>query len=174
MGIPKFYIDIHNLLMKFFKNGPECISDILNESLWLNDNIMVNKDYLQLKSWVNNAISQIRNILNEYGEFLKHEELKQKYNITTTFLQTIQVQKNIPTQWIKTKHCRITKNIHNITDEIYIKINNSLLLVSKTTCKSYYWYIINQDKHRPNAIKKWSTIYQEFNNASKKIWERIF
>ncbi len=87
--------------MKFFKNGPECISDILNELLLLNDNIMVNKNYPYLKSWENNGISQIRDILNENGEFLKHEELKQKYNITTTFLQTTQVQNSIPTPWIQ-------------------------------------------------------------------------
>ncbi len=110
MSIPNFYIEIHNVFMKFFKNGPECISDILNESLWLNDNIMVNKNYLYLKNWENNGISQVRDILNENGEFLTHEELKQKYNITT-FLQTIQVQKCIPTSWIQnTKHCRITTN----------------------------------------------------------------
>ncbi len=157
------------------KCGPECISDILNESLWLNDNIMVNKNYLYLKSWENNGISQVRDILNENGEFLTHEELKPNYNITTTFLQTIQVQKSIPTPWIQnTKHCKITKNIHIITDGIYIKINNSLLPVSKTTCKSYYWHIINQDKHRLNIIKKWSTMYPEFNNASQKIWKRMF
>ncbi len=70
MSIPNFYIDIHNLFMTFFKNGPECISDILNESLWLNDNIRVNKNYLYLKSWENNGISQIRDVLNEIGEFL--------------------------------------------------------------------------------------------------------
>ncbi len=93
MSITNFYIDIHNLFMKFFKNGPECTSDILSESLWLNDNIMVNKNYLNLKSWENNGISQIRDILNEIDEFLKHEALKQKYNIITTFPQTIQVQK---------------------------------------------------------------------------------
>ncbi len=93
MSKPNFYIEIHNLLMKFFKHGPECISDILNESLRVNDNIMVNKTYLYFKSWENNGILQVRDILNENGEFLKHEELKQKYNITITFLQTIQVQK---------------------------------------------------------------------------------
>ncbi len=80
---------------------------------------MVNKNYLYLKSWENNGISQFRDILNENGEFLTHEELKQKYNITTTFLQTIQVQKSIPTPWIqKTKHCRITANMHNIKNGI--------------------------------------------------------
>ncbi len=135
---------------------------------------MVNKNYLYLKSWENNGISQVRDILNENGEFFTHEELKQKYN-NTTFLQTIKVQKSIPTSWIqKTKQCRITKTyIHNITNGIYIKINNSFLPVSKTTCKIYYWHIINQDKHRPNKIKKCSTIYPEFNNVSQKIWERF-
>ncbi len=147
MSIPNFYIEIHNLFMKFFKNGPECISDILNESLWLNDNIMVNKNYLYLKSWENNSISQVRDIFKRKWSISYHEELKQKYNITTTFLQAIQVQQSIPTSWIqKTKHCRITTNIHSITNGIYIKINNSLSPVSETLYKSYYCHIINQDK----------------------------
>ncbi len=138
ISIPNFDIHIHNLFMKFFKNGQECISDIINESLWLNDNIMVNTNYLYLKSWENNGISQIRDILNENGEFLKHEELKQKYNITTTFLQTIQVQtKHSNTMDTKNKQCRITKNIHNTTDGIYLKNNSSLLPVSKKPCESH-------------------------------------
>ncbi len=62
---------------------------------------MINKTYLYLKSWQNNGISQITDILNENGEFLKHEKLKPKYNIRRTFLQTIQVQKSIPTPWIQ-------------------------------------------------------------------------
>ncbi len=64
--------------MKFFKNRPECISDILNESLWLNDDIMVKNIYLYLKRWENNGVSQVRYVLNKNGEFLTHEELKQK------------------------------------------------------------------------------------------------
>ncbi len=38
-------------------------------------NIMVNKNYLYLKSWENNGISQVRDMLNENGEFFTHEEL---------------------------------------------------------------------------------------------------
>ncbi len=60
---------------------------------------MVNNNYLDLylKRWENNGISQVKDILNDNGECLTHEELKQKYNITTTFLQNVQVQKSIPT-----------------------------------------------------------------------------
>ncbi len=101
MSIPNFYIEIHNLFMKFFENGPECISDILNELLWLNDNIIVNKIFLYLTSWENNAISQVRDILNENGEFLTHEEIvKTKIQYHNNLSPNYRSTKSIPTSWI--------------------------------------------------------------------------
>ncbi len=41
--IPTFYLEIHNLFMKYFKNEPNNLINILAQQLWINCYIIVNK-----------------------------------------------------------------------------------------------------------------------------------
>ncbi len=83
-------MDIHNLYMKYFKQQPETIKEITDQSLWLNEYIKINKKYVYFKNWEIKEI-QISDIIDNSGKLLTHEELKTKYNIKTNFLQTIQI-----------------------------------------------------------------------------------
>ncbi len=82
--------------MNDFKTEPNNILQILNQSLWLNKYITVNKKFLHIQSWKNKGINQVKDILNEKYEFLNHDELKQQYNIDTSFLLTLQIHDTIP------------------------------------------------------------------------------
>ncbi len=95
INIPTFYTDIHHLYMKFFKTEPENINEISNQSLLLNSSITINNYYIYVKNWEICGITYIKDILNNNESFLTQKKLKIKYNITTTFLQTIQIQKRI-------------------------------------------------------------------------------
>ncbi len=75
--------------------------DILNQSVWLNNNVTTNKEFLYWKSWEDQGIAHVKDILNDHNLYLTHEELKNKYNIKTTFLDTLNIQNSIPTDWIK-------------------------------------------------------------------------
>ncbi len=97
--MPSFYSEIHTIYMNHFKKEPDNILQILNQSLWFNKYLTVNKKSLHVKSWENKGINQVRDILNEKCEFLNNEELKQQYNIDTSFLLTLQVQATIPKTW---------------------------------------------------------------------------
>ncbi len=57
--------------MNHFKKESDNILRILNQSLWLNKYITVNKKSLHIKSWENKGIK-------EKCEFLNLEELKQQ------------------------------------------------------------------------------------------------
>ncbi len=83
--------------MKFFKTEIEHINEILNQSLWINSSITVNNNYIYVKNWENCGYT--KDILNKNGSYLTHKELKIKYNITTTLLQTIPIEKSIPRKW---------------------------------------------------------------------------
>ncbi len=54
--IPKFYLDIHNLYMIFFKQKRETIKDINDQSLWLN--------------WENKGINKRSDIIYNSGKLL--------------------------------------------------------------------------------------------------------
>ncbi len=69
--------------MKYFKQKPETIKEITDQSLWLNEYIKINKKYVYFKNW---EIKEIHKI---------------KYNIKTSFLQTIQIHKSISHPWLE-------------------------------------------------------------------------
>ncbi len=48
--IPTFYLDIHNLYMKFVIQKPETTKEIIDQSLWLNEYIKINKSMHILKT----------------------------------------------------------------------------------------------------------------------------
>ncbi len=91
----------------------------------------------------NGGINYIKDILNNNGSFLAHKELKIKYNITSTFLQIIQIQKSIPRTWRQIlKKCTTTSNINNKEDSIPIKIDNKHITINKVKYGDYYWQLI--------------------------------
>ena len=56
--------------MNHFKKEPDNILQILNQSLWLNKYITVNKKFVHIKSWENKGINQVKDMLNEKCDFL--------------------------------------------------------------------------------------------------------
>ncbi len=161
--------------MSLFKQEAINTKEILDQSLWLNQNISINNKYVDFFffKWENNGISYLRHILNGQCEPLTHNELKQKYHINTTFLQTTLKHKCIAKQWLcKLKNCNNIAQIHKL--DIKLKVNKKYTSITKITCKDFYWHIINKQKHTSTNIKKWCTICTGFNNAEVSIWNRIF
>ncbi len=62
----------------------------------------------------------------------------------------------------------------NITSENIIKINNKMKAMEKVTCKELYWHLINIDVYNPSLVKKWSSQYPIFKEASTNVRPRIF
>ena len=172
-NIPTFYKMVHKIYMKYFKKEPTTLTEILEESLWLNERIKARKNYIYFKSWEKRGILTIRNLFNEYGILLKHNELKEKYDIPTTFLQTIQIHKSIPSKWIE-KINSINNALPPGNTTIKIKINNNQKYLNMISSKEFYWHIINTITHTPTCIPKWSETYTSLSNTSNQEWKNIF
>ncbi len=140
---------MHMLYIKYFKLGPVNLMDILTQSLWLNNNVTTNKELLYWKAWGEQGIAQLKDVLNNHNLYLTHEELKNKYNIRTTFLDTLNIQNSIPGNWIKhIKNSSITvSKAHN-----NIFINNRLVDLKKCKCNEFYWHILNLNFKTPRAV----------------------
>ncbi len=108
--------------MKYFKQKPETIKEITDQSLWLNEYIKINKMYVYFKNLEIKGIHKIIDIIDNSAEVLSYEELKTKYNIETNFLQTIHIHKSIPQPRLeKIKNSNLTQ-VSRSTD-IKIKVN---------------------------------------------------
>ena len=171
--IPIFYKNIHEIYMKYFKLEPVNLHEILNESLWLNQRIQTTKGYIYIRSWESKNIQTVRNLFNDFGVLLSHEELTSTYNIQTTFLQTLQVQKSIPSNWMK-KINNHTTTLPPINTQLCIRINSNLKPLTSTSCKDFYWHILNITAHVPTCIKKWQEIYPLLSITINIEWKKIF
>ncbi len=94
-----FYSDIHNFYMKHFKQTPSNLIQILNQSLWLNENLQINNKYMYNQQFINKGILYIKDILGDKGDFLTHNETISKYKLATTFIECLQLRSCIPTEW---------------------------------------------------------------------------
>jgi hypothetical protein len=67
--------------MKYFKKEPNNIHEILDQSLWYNENLKMNKDYIYLRNWEYEGRNTIRDLLSDYGTFSNISELNKKLNM---------------------------------------------------------------------------------------------
>ncbi len=94
--IPKFYSDICEIYIKYFSKEPVNTTQILKQSLWFNSHISSNPDIVYIIKWSMKGINQIKNIIDKNGNLMSHDQLKEKYKITTPFLTTFQLLSSIP------------------------------------------------------------------------------
>ncbi len=141
--------------MKFFKKEPDNLIEIY------------------YKHYENMGICQIKDLLDNNGEFVDHIALNQRYKLKSSFMNMIQLKSSIPSEW-KNKLKQCTKLPQYIPPDNIIKLNNKIITIDKSTCKLFYWLIINTGIHKPTATQNWSDHYPDFNTADSKIWKRIF
>ncbi len=73
--------------MNNFKKEPTTAQDILEQSIWLNDQITINNKCIRWKSWKNSGILYINDIINpSNGLILSHEILQNKFNIKIIYM----------------------------------------------------------------------------------------
>ncbi len=122
----------------------------MNESLWYNSFLNLNTDTLFLKRWSNKWINKIKHIINEQGQFLSHNQLKDTYNINTTFLTTIQIRSRITKAWkeflrkFDKKYINISSSDEYIVhcDYYYYYLGNKEKTLDKIKCADFYWHLI--------------------------------
>ncbi len=158
--------------MKYFKLDPVNLIDILTQSLWRNNNVTTNKELLYWKTWEDQGIAQLKDISNNHNLYLTLEELKNKYNIRTTFLDILNIQNSIATNWIKQiKNSSITvsKEHNNL-----IFINNRLVDLEKCKCNEFYWHILKLNIKTPHVVYQWQQIFQPLENVDNDFWKSIY
>ncbi len=94
-----FDSDIHNLYMNNFKQTPSNLIHILNQSLWLNENLQINNKYMYNKQFINKGILYKKDILEDKIDFLNHKEMISKYKLATTFIECLQLKSCIYLKW---------------------------------------------------------------------------
>ena len=168
--MPGFYRQVLHAWYQM-KEMPECAEDIVNEVIWYNKHIVIDKEYVFYKTWYNVGIIYISDLLNDQGAFMSYEELTSYYNFYCPKLSYISLLDAIPTVWrqkLKSSYIRD----RTLYEEPYIYIENGKKELSIVTSKQLYWKLINKLKVEATCVNSWHVKYNfKFDEAS---WKHIF
>jgi hypothetical protein len=135
----------------------ETMEEILNQSLWFNSDLPVNKQVVPWKKWEKEGIRWMADLMEEDCDnrlrFLNKDELEERYDIRIGQMEYISLMNSIPRNWKK----RI--KTHGIEKEETGEEDYKLLdkiMDNKRPMNMVYKRIVNRKKESPyNALLKW-------------------
>ena len=133
--------------------------DILNESLWYNERILIGNKPVFNKIWFNAGVKYIKDIYNG-NSFLSQQQFASKYNIPCETLFYNGIKTAIPRTWLDTL---LTSNID--TDKLQdperltLKLINGPVDIQNVTCKQFYWSEIAITTQPPTSYFQWESYY---------------
>lgn len=171
----KFYQDIQNYWSEL-----QCIENvnkesILNQVIWNNRYITIDKKTFMWKNWSQHGILYIKDLLHtETNLFYSHDELQDKYHIEVTFLNALQIRHCIPLEWRS-----VIKSVNTCTcledqNKVICVLNGNKMPMSSLSCKLLYGFFVQHKQRLPACINKWTQDFPKFVEAADDLWENIF
>ena len=173
--LPQFYAEIlcqWNSLREDYDIEKLEGKHILEEFLWHNKCITIEKQPFLWKSWYNSGVKYVHDLLDENGNFLSAEELSYKYDLNVTFLQALQLRKALPFIWRqKLKSIEVPKTFFPQIS-VYCNVTTSVRNFTSMLSKEIYWMLWKHQRKKktPAALLKWNEIYQ----IQNEDWQHIF
>ena len=168
-NLPLFYQDIINTWKEIqLMYIPNSGTDILNEMLWHNNFITIERKPIFFKHWYDRGIKFIRDIVDNNGTFLSVEDLRTKYGINTHFLEYYSIRSAIPGHWKQ----QIRNDPIKIPEEFpVIYINNMSHCILHLSCNQIYWCLIDSKfKDLATGQIRWSETFE----ISAPDWVNIY
>jgi exonuclease III len=126
------------------------LEKIYEENIWWNSNIQVNSKVIGYQQWAKQGIKHVQHLLTDSGNWLSHQELEEKYNITTPFTTHYGIIGAIKKKWGDISKMDITGE-----DTIPTKLVEKLDVKRKSS-QIIYWNIIKQKCAPPTTKRhKW-------------------
>ena len=148
----------------------ECKMEILNENLWLNQDILIENKPVLFQFWSENGINRLFEIVNNDGTFKSIDNLYTLFGIKVNTMLYNSLKSAIPTKWLK---CLKKQNPPGFnfeySDHSTIKIRKKYKKIDKISCKEFYWQFITKNLTRPTACNKWEELYFYINFNWKHI-----
>ena len=156
--IPAFY---RNMLL-YFKEL-KCLYDKENIEkyvLFNNKLILIDKKPVFWKSWYDNNIVTVQDLLKDDGTVMTYKDFSEKYkNVKSNFLQFYQMTSTIPKRlFVSGKNINVDKGILDNGKPVALGQNTEIDLC-KMKCKDYYRLFIEGKYTCPTGFRKWSNYF---------------
>ena len=144
-NLPKFYRDIISHWQKIKNINPKNKGDLLNQIIWNNQFIRVNKLSIFFPAWNKVGIEKLSCLFdNEGNTLLSFTTFMQKYNVKCNFLQYYSLLSAVPQEW-KT----MLKQECSLPSTEYVTPS-----IEKLTCKIIYNTLLNHQHFPPPTAEK--------------------
>lgn len=146
---------------------------MLTESLWHNDYIKIRQQTIVWNRWKNAGINHINDLLSdEQPRFCSHEELAEKYRITITFLDLLQIRAAIPCMW---KRKIINELRREITPKPTISmVEDSTINILAKSSKTLYYTLLKLQKTTITSQLRWNEQFLQEEYRQHEYWSSIY
>lgn len=154
-GMPQFY----KLMLQFFLELKCAYKTDFGQDLVLFNNreIIIDGRTFFYKTWLQNGIFRIHDLLMRNGTFLSHGEFIHKYGIKCNFLQYLQVVSAVPKHLVEKAKQNLAAKFIFSQDDISFQLSPTINInLLKMKSKDYYWLFMDKADIELKAAKKWA------------------
>lgn len=165
----KFVRQILATWAKLHITQPTTEVQVQAELLWYNKYISIGKKTVFWNGWSKTGINYINDLIHEdEARFYSHEELANKYGVSSSFLDLLQIRSAIPLQWKRKLLGTSTQNptfSPSISDD-----EGSSLNILRQTSKQLYYAIIRFKKPLITSQRRWNEIFPIGEDTREEYW----
>ena len=167
-NLPAFY---KNVILNWRKVSNEIKTNnkekVMNECIWLNDKITVNKKPLYCTNSLCNGLLKIKDLLTSDGKFLSHEDLNRKFGTSLTFLDLLRIRMTLPHEW---KNILLDPDPETTTEDL---LYNKLQRLRTLKTKDLYILTLENEHDctsHTNSQIYWQTKYKIDDETMKQVY----
>ena len=165
----EFYNDVFRVWKEIKYTSVQSSTDILNQNIWYNHNIKINKKITFYEDWLNNGIEKLHQIYKRNGTLKSYPELCQEFDLNVNhYMRYNSLCHAIPKQWkLKIKENPVMAELYPKYPVLY---NEEITQVWEIDNRSIYTTLVKMKKDVSKAYK----YYSEHYDITEKEWADIY
>ena len=96
-----FWVEVLRTWLNFTFDDPISNEQVRKQTIWFNSNIRIGRKPVFWSKWFEAGILKMKDVVNENGEFLTHEEMERKFKIKIVYLNYLSLRAAVPEQWMR-------------------------------------------------------------------------
>ena len=170
----QFYQQLLNCWFSIKNKKPTTVDEILNEYLFYNRFILVNKSCLELSIVDNNKRllqTKMIDLIKLDSSLLNFQDMSTKFSSQLTLMQYYSIIKAIPPNW-KSKLKLFNPTYHEKKNYVIsLSIEKVLKPINMLDNNNIYWEIIHSKSEPPTSLETWINLYPFLETVD---WKPIF
>lgn len=168
-----FFSQILTTWEKMHIYEPDSEEDVQRERIWDNTYIQIEGQTISWKRLKQQGIIYINDLLHDTEpRFLSHTEMAEKYNISASFLEILQIRMAIPCRW---KRKLTNPATQNMSSPIKISTTDSQTMdLPGKSSKALYSALVKQLKPQIISQGRWNEIFPMDEADAAEYWAQVY